>query len=274
MGSEYEFKPVFGIISYFPDDQKLKYIRVMRLNQLIKAIDLLFNVPIMIIAQNWSGVSLQEGTTRQPLIIHNYKEGLGINRARQVLREKFLESDFNYLIMADDDCVLYGTQKRAQEYLEEMKKHPDGFCEYKPALLKLFAISKSCYELIKIPNGGADNKDPAMRFFEDMYICRCLKRHYPERRFIFQLSNELMDASDAAHDEGNTGWHRVYEEDFMGRKYDRHDTGGNTRFLVAHSTKESLKNPSKLLWRNIRDPKTLWWNDLKSVEKYDEKNKS
>ena len=267
----YEFRPVVGIISYFPDDLELKKLRIARLNRLLQQIDYIFNVPIMIISQNWTGISLAEGTTRKPIIIHNFKNGLGINKARQTLREKFLESDFNYLIMLDDDSDLRGSPQGGQAYLQEMAKHPYGFCEVKPSLLKLFAISKPCYELIKIPDGGADDKDPNMRFFEDMYVCRSLKRVYPERRFLFKMSNDLMEISDAAHDEGNTGWHKVYDEDFCGRKWDRHDCGGNTRFLVAHATKETLANPRKALRRNCRDPKTWKWNNLDSVELYDQK---
>lgn len=46
-----EFRPIFGIISYLPADPELRRLRVERLNKLIKTIDFLFNVPIMIIAQ-------------------------------------------------------------------------------------------------------------------------------------------------------------------------------------------------------------------------------
>jgi len=264
------FKPCVGIISYLPKDINLKMLRINRLNRLLQQIDYIFNVPIMIVAQNWTGISLQEGTTRQPIIIHNFKKGLGINKARQTLREKFLESEFNYLIMFDDDADLRGTPAGGQAYLREMALHPYGFCEVKPSLLKLFAISKPCYELIQIPDGGADDKDPNMRFFEDMYVCRSLKRLYPERRFFFKMSTNLMELSDAAHDEGNTGWHKVYDEPFMNRKWDRHDTGGNTRWMIAHATKETLLNPRKIFRRNVRDPKTQKWNSLDSVELYDQ----
>ena len=266
----FQLKAVMGIISYLPDDPKLRLLRANRLNELIQQIDRIFNIPIMIIAQNWAGVSLQEGTTRQPIIIHNYKNGLGINKARQVLREKFLESDFNYLVMIDDDGVLRGTPEGGRAYLQQMTLHPYGFCEVKPSLLKLFAISKPCYELIKIPDGGADDKDQNMRFFEDMYMCRSLKRIYPERRFFFNMSPQLMELSDAAHDEGNTGWHRVYDEPFLDRKWDRHDCGGNTRWMIAHATKETLANPRKIIRRNCKNPKLLMWNSLDSVELYDQ----
>lgn len=267
MNSEYELKACVGIISYFPNDINLKILRIQRLNQLIKQIDLIFNVPIMIIAQNWKGISLSEGTTRKPIIIHNYKEGLGINKARQTLREKFLESEYNYLIMLDDDGVLKGDALGGQTYLRAMAEHPDGFCEVRQSLLKLFAISKSCFELIQYPDGGADDKDPQMRFFEDMFVCRSLKRIYPERQFKFAMSMHLYEMSDAAYDKGNTGWHKVYDEDFREGKWDRHDTGGNTRYMIVQANPETLKHPELLKRKPLDD---IRWNDINSVELYDE----
>ena len=257
-----------GIISYFPDDINLKILRVKRLNELIRQIDYIFNIPIMIIAQNWKGISLREGTTRKPIIIHNYKEGLGINKARQTLREKFLESDFDYIIMLDDDSVLRGDPQGGRAYLKDIENHPGGFCEFKQSLLKLFAISKDLFSLVNYPEGGADDKDPQMRVFEDMFLCRALKLVYPEKRFIHKMNPHLMELSDAAYDKGNTGWHRVYEESFRNRKWDRHDTGGNTRYMLSQVNKDNLLNPEKILRRDINDPRTDIWCALDSVEKY------
>lgn len=257
-----------GIISYFPDDPQLKKVRVDRLNTLLKQIDYIFNIPIIIIAQNWSGLSLREGTIRKPIIIHTYKNGLGINKARSTLREKFLESEFDSMIMFDDDSVLKGTPAGGLAYLKAISEHPGGFCEMKPSLLKLFAISKECFELIKYPDGGADDKDPRMRFFEDMYLCRALKLVYPERQFFFKMSKDLIELSDAAYDEGNTGWHEIYNESFRDRKWERSDIGGNTRYMLSQVTPELLLNPRKILRRNIYDPKTDKWKDRSSVEKY------
>ena len=171
--------------------------------------------------------------------------------------------------MIDDDGVIAGTPEGGRRYLAKMAEHPYGFCEFKPSLLKLFAISKSCYELINIPDGGADDPDPQMRQFEDMFVCRSLKRVYPEREFFFKMSKDLIELSDAAHDKGNTGWHRVYDEDFKERKWDRHDTGGNTRYMVAQATKETILHPELIKRRDLNDESLLDWNDIYSVEKFD-----
>ena len=267
--NEFAKKVTIGIISYFPDDMMLKRVRAYRLNELIAQCSAIFRgVDITIIAQNWKGVSLQENPGFSKIIIHNFKDGLGINGARKMLRKKFIESDYEWLIMLDDDGVLRGTSKGGQEYLENMANHPGGFCEFRPSLLKLFAISKPCFELIDYPDGGADDKDPRMRLFEDMWLIRSLKRVYPERRFTHKMSMELIELSDSAYDEGNTGWHRVYNEDFLDRKWDRHDTGGNTRYMIAQAKPETLLHPELIKRRDLNDPKLMKWNEIDSVEKY------
>jgi hypothetical protein len=53
---------------------------------------------------------------------------LGILGARKMLRTKFLETDYDYLIMCDDDIVLETKVDNApQKYFEKIDKHPEGF---------------------------------------------------------------------------------------------------------------------------------------------------
>lgn len=45
-----------------------------------------------------------------------------------MLRTKFLESKYDYLIMCDDDIVLKSEVENApKKYLEELDKHQEGF---------------------------------------------------------------------------------------------------------------------------------------------------
>jgi hypothetical protein len=105
----------------------------------------MFNTPnIIIVAQNWQDFKLDAPNVQ----IFSYNK-LGILQARKILRKHFLESDFDYMIMADDDMVMKGDPK---ELLEGMEKHPQGFayCEEENgtprlAQLNLFAISKFIY---------------------------------------------------------------------------------------------------------------------------------
>lgn len=41
-----------GIISYFPDDKRVRKIRIDKLNKLLLRCDELFGLPIIIVAQN------------------------------------------------------------------------------------------------------------------------------------------------------------------------------------------------------------------------------
>ena len=51
-------KICIGIISYLPDDKELRSIRIDRLNKTILDCNRLFNLPILIIAQNWNDFTL------------------------------------------------------------------------------------------------------------------------------------------------------------------------------------------------------------------------
>ena len=54
---------------------------------------------------------------------------LTILGARHVLRKKFLDADYDYIIMLDDDAVIQlDYPEAANEYLAEIDKHPEGFC--------------------------------------------------------------------------------------------------------------------------------------------------
>ena len=259
-------KVTIGICSYFPDEVEIRNIRIARLNNLLKQCNDLFGLPVMIIAQNWKSITIPEGVTKAPITVHRYDEPLGITGARNELRTKFLESNFDYLVMLDDDSYLKGTKKGAQIYLYDLLTNPDKFGVFKPSLMKLFAISKEVFKLVKYPKGGADDEDPGMRYFEDMYITKSLQRIYPEKEFRFHYS-DLMEYSDSAWDKHSTGWHKVYDHESEGG-WNRHDTGGNTRYLIAQATPKKMLHPERYKRRKPEDKK---WIDINSVEKYAKK---
>ena len=83
-----------GIISYFPNDLREK--RRERLRALLVQLNNYFKMPIIIIAQNWiqDDLKIFEGLTNQKIYVYTYPK-LGITNARIILRDKFLESDFD-----------------------------------------------------------------------------------------------------------------------------------------------------------------------------------
>lgn len=239
-------KAFIGIISYIPDDPEVRIVRLNRINKLVTQCDNLFHLPIVIIAQNWKGLKIDESCTKCPVQVFNF-EKLGINKARKVLRQIFVKSSFDYIIMLDDDCDLKGTELGAMQYLAQLKPGCWGF--YKPHLLKLAAISREVFSQIDYPDGGADDEDPFKRFFEDMYIHLMLKKHMPDKMIQFKKS-AIEDFSDSAYDEvGNTGWHKKVYVKNSEFEWTRRFTGNNTRYMIKYSPKEALLDTSKVVRR-------------------------
>lgn len=206
-------KICIGIISYFPDDNK-REIRIERAKKVIEDCNKLFNLPIIIVAQNWKGVMLYDDN----LHIHRYDK-LGITGARKELRKLFLDSEYDYMIMLDDDAKLVGTSSDASLYLDQIENHPGKWYGiYKSQLLKLFAISKDMFREVDYPEGEAENGD----FFEDMYLIMLLNKLYPENKFLF-IRNTLNDISDSANDPNSTWYHK---------QFNKHDIGDRTRAMI------------------------------------------
>lgn len=145
----------FGIPSWLPDTEPARTQRENRLNRLLNQLSTLWpEIDILIIAQNWK--DFQPLQTKNKQII-KYFEPLGILQARKTLREEFLELGYDYLIMLDDDAIIRCDSVTAHiEYMNELDKHPNGFCfihgktqykydNYKAAQLNLCAISRFIY---------------------------------------------------------------------------------------------------------------------------------
>ena len=104
-------KPCIGIISYLPDND-LREFRYKNCQELIQQCDEIFNIPIIIICQNYKGLKLKS----KNLIRYDYDK-LGIVQARKTLRDKFLNSKFDYIILNDDDVTITGTRLEGKDYV-------------------------------------------------------------------------------------------------------------------------------------------------------------
>lgn len=193
-----ELSKVIGIISYFPDDKSLRAIRIKKLKQLVKSCSNFFNnIPVIIIAQNWpEKIELDN----KNITIYRYPKPLTIVGARKELRKKFLETNYDYLIMLDDDCELYGTS--AEEYLDQIDRNPNGWIDYYPGILKLFAISHEAF-------AGVDYDDISLERqegFEDLVLYKKLLMKYPARKRSFFCKN-FYEQSTSTEDKYST-WYR------------------------------------------------------------------
>ena len=173
-------KKCFGIISWFPDEPIHRKQRLERLNHTFKHLINLFgeDIEFLIIAQNWQDYKVPKFVKHK--IIHKFNK-LGILGARKMLRTKFLESKYDYLIMCDDDIVLNPEVENApKKYLEELDKHPDGFSFVRYGWSLTFcAISRFIYSKEEMCD-----VDPELNEgYEDMVFPLLLHYKYPENEF-------------------------------------------------------------------------------------------
>lgn len=206
-----------GIISYLPKEEKVREARKNKLVSLINKCNELFNLPILIVAQNWDDSVYSE--LPENVSISHFPEALGITGARNELRRLFLLDSYDYLIMLDDDCELSGTKSGANDYIKQIEDHPNMAGVFKGTLLKLFAISKEVFFDYKFDGGEPINGE----VFEDILFVNRLKIECPEKIFQFRRHFELNEKSDNYMDPDSTWYHG---------QYNKHEMGDRTRRLL------------------------------------------
>ena len=177
-------KKVFGIISYFPDNDsdyhtEMRRERSRRFKELLAKLEELWSdTDILVIAQNWQDFQLPE--VKNKIITFQYNK-LGILGARKELRKRFLESDYDYLIMLDDDAMVMATDPQA--YMDEIDKHPNGVggIRWINGPLQFFAISKHIYNQVEMPDVDAEKGQG----FEDDVFANICRTKFPDACFSF-----------------------------------------------------------------------------------------
>lgn len=209
-------KKVIGIISYLPDKEPDRELRIDRLNKLVFTLDSLFkDIPVIIISQNWKEYNIPS----EKYLVFKY-DRLGILQARKTLREKFLESDYDYLIMLDDDAIIEGNSSK--KYLEQIDNNPDGVISFHPNVghLNLFAISKKIYS--ETPMVEIDpEKDEG---FEDTIFTTLVRSKYPNKYREFKETG-LKEISFKYTGEGKvpSTWANVRIRDWIKLRKDTQD---------------------------------------------------
>ena len=192
---------VIGIISYLPDDKEVREYRKNKLSALIDKAISLFNLPIMIIAQNYSEEDIWDIKNKDnKILIYDYIHKLGITGARKVLREKFLKSSYDYLIMIDDDVELIGNS--SDKYLSQIDKNPDCFIENFKSRLQLFAISRTIFEKQNFNDIEAERGEG----FEDRIFFYTLCKRFPEAHKKF-INTGIEEHAIATKDKNST-WYK------------------------------------------------------------------
>lgn len=177
-------KKVFGIVSYFPNNDTEYHIetrreRSRRCSELLLTLEKYWpEIDILIIAQNWQDFTIPN--IKNKVIRYDYDK-LGITGARRELRSKFLESQYDYLIMLDDDGII--SCEDPSIYMNEIDNHPDGIgvIRHTACPLMLLAISKYVYSKIDIPDIEAEK---GQTFEDDLFVARCFAQ-FPDKAFDF-----------------------------------------------------------------------------------------
>lgn len=189
-----------GIISWFPDNEEIRRVRKNKLISLIKKCLEIFNLPFIIIAQNYTKQDEQDILALSSNItLCSYKDKLGITGARKYLRTMFLSSNHDYLIMLDDDCELFGDKYSGEAYLKQIDEHPHMFYEFNKTLLKLFAISKEIFSKEDFEDISPEKAEG----FEDRIFVNKLRKKYPDKQYTFNKGT-LRESSVSTKDTYST----------------------------------------------------------------------
>lgn len=148
----------------------------------------------MIIAQNWKD---DVDVTYNCTVLEYDK--LGIVGARMKLREEFLKSGYDILIMLDDDCDIRGTENGANRYLSEIENHGKSFGKFRGSQLKLFSIHKDILREVNYDNIQPENAEG----FEDTVFVKKVESKFKDNMFEFNI-NELYEVSLGANDRLST----------------------------------------------------------------------
>ena len=177
-------RKVFGIISYFPDNDSPAHIetrreRSRRFRELLFKLEELWpDIDIIVIAQNWQDFELPQ--IKNKIIQYDYQK-LGILGARRELRKKFLESKYDYLIMLDDDGRVL--QADPNLYVQTIDEHPKGIgvIRHRSCPLMFLAISKYIYQQIDMPDVDAEKGEG---FEDDIFVANCFSQ-FPDLAYDF-----------------------------------------------------------------------------------------
>lgn len=193
-------KVAIGIISYLPDDKEIRKIRTTKLiNLLKKCQEIFYNIPFIIIAQNYHTEDKDILKIAPHSTIVSCQDKLGITGARKYLRNVFLNSEYDYLIMLDDDCILSGDYNSGKLYLKQIEEHPGMFYEFNKTLLKLFAISKEIFSKEDYEDVNPEKEE----CFEDRVFVNKLRKKYPDKQYTF-IKHNLSESSISTKDTYST----------------------------------------------------------------------
>jgi len=250
-----QLSKVFGLVSYIPDTDPARKLRIERLDRAFKQItDIFPDANFLVIAQNWKNYEVPESVKN--INVFKYDK-LGILGARKKLREHFLQLGYDYLIMCDDDIILKTELKNAGvDFMIQIDKHPDGFMflQYDAAQLNLCAISRYVYEHEPMVDIDPQKNEG----YEDTIFSRLLHYKYKDREFFsipgirctqFLNKEEKAPSTWAATNNHELNWKSVvyHVERFKNGQYEIDKTLGKHAKDIEKVKKVFAKLPERVI---------------------------
>lgn len=256
-------KKVFGIISYFPDNDSEYHIetrreRSRRFRELLFKLEELWpDVDIMVIAQNWQDFELPEIKNR----IRTFSYGkLGILGARHELRKRFLDSPYDYLIMLDDDARI--TTDNPKEFMNIIDQNPDGIGVLRKnnAPLNMCAVSRNVYSQVEMVDVDPEKGEG---FEDDLFVALCFNK-FPDKAYMFPKG---LVIENSLHYTGPGACPSTWARE---RKYDWKHMTTNTKskiFALSHRVQctpaQPVENPTMdLIIAYVNSADNYWVRDF------------
>lgn len=122
-------KVLIGIVSYYPEDEKRRQFRIKEHKAQMDWIE--DNVPptdILIVSQGYEADDFIY-SDKHKITYVDFAEPCGVANARNVLLKHLYGSDYDYIVLCDDDCTLYD-RFNLNQFLKDMFETPEMFMEF------------------------------------------------------------------------------------------------------------------------------------------------
>lgn len=116
---------MIGVISYLPYNE----LRTQRLEACVKQRkwlnSLLPNAPMYYVLQQYKDADKEklDGSNK---LFYTFDEGLGAGNARNILLDRFYNSNYDWLLLCDDDTTAY-PYYQYENFIRDIAEHPDKF---------------------------------------------------------------------------------------------------------------------------------------------------
>lgn len=156
---------MIGIISYLPNDEIVRNVRYWKFRGLLEELKKVFpNEKIVVIAQNYTDAEVEQIDAQ--IDMRRYDK-LGVIGARNTLRQIFLESTEEYIILYDDDSeIKCNCDNAGQQFIECLKTNKYGWVSDKTHNLKNVGLRRSIVQ--NIAHRTVNNEPDDYYFFCDL----------------------------------------------------------------------------------------------------------